>query len=83
MQHVSLILIAHFNGFIDAGGLKKVFVVKGDGTADLRVVVVGRTVGGETVIKDGVQPGEKVVTNGQLRLVPGAKVSVQADRKTL
>jgi hypothetical protein len=29
------------------------------------------------VIKDGVRPGEKVVTNGQLRLAPGVKVIVQ------
>lgn len=52
----------------------QVFVVKGDGTADLRTVTTGRTVGQETIIKDGIQPGERVVTNGQLRLSPGAKV---------
>jgi membrane fusion protein, multidrug efflux system len=62
---------------------EQVFVVKDDGSVDLRPVAIGRTVEGETVIKTGVQPGEKVVTNGQLRLVPGAKVSVQTDRKTL
>ena len=60
---------------------QQVFVVKEDGTADLRGVSVGRTVGQEIVIKDGVKPGEKVVTNGQLRLAPGAKVSVQPDAK--
>ena len=53
---------------------QQVFVVKEDGSADLRSVVVGRTVGQEIVIQDGVKPGEKVVTNGQLRLVPGSKV---------
>ncbi len=52
----------------------QVFVVKEDGSADLRTVAVGRTVGQESIIKRGVEPGEKVVTNGQLRLVPGAKV---------
>ena len=56
----------------------QIFVVKEDGSADLRVVSTGRTVGQEVVIKDGVKPGEKVVTNGQLRVVPGAKVMVQA-----
>ena len=55
----------------------QVFVVKADGTAELRSVVVGRTVGPESVIRTGVEPGEKVVTNGQLRLVPGAKVIAQ------
>ena len=59
----------------------QIFVVKEDGTVDLRGVKVGRTVGQEMVIKDGVKPGEKVVTNGQLRLVPGAKVSVSDERK--
>lgn len=52
----------------------QIFVVKGDGTADLRTVTTGRTVGQETIVKDGVQPGERIVTNGQLRLSPGAKV---------
>ncbi|MEO7319237.1 MAG: efflux RND transporter periplasmic adaptor subunit [Chthoniobacteraceae bacterium] len=61
---------------------QQVFVVKEDGTADLRAVTVGRMVGQEVVIKDGVKPGEKVVTNGQLRLVPGTKVSAQPEAKT-
>ena len=52
----------------------QVFVVKEDTSAELRSVTVGRTVGQEIVIRTGVEPGEKVVTNGQLRLVPGAKV---------
>ena len=52
----------------------QIFVVKEDGSAELRKVTVGRSVGQESVIQDGVSPGEKVVTNGQLRLVPGAKV---------
>ena len=52
----------------------QVFVVKEDGSADLRSVTVGRTVGQESIIRKGVEPGEKVVTNGQLRLVPGSKV---------
>ena len=52
----------------------QVFVVKEDGSAELRAVTVGRTVGQESIIEKGVEPGEKVVTNGQLRLVPGTKV---------
>ena len=56
---------------------QQVFVVKADGSAELRPVVVARTVGQEAIIQSGVEPGEKVVTNGQSRLVPGSKVTVQ------
>ncbi|MCI0415088.1 efflux RND transporter periplasmic adaptor subunit [bacterium] len=51
-----------------------VYVVKGDMTAEVRPVTVGATVAQETIIEQGVQPGETVVTDGQLRLLPGAKV---------
>lgn len=54
-----------------------VFVVKPDLTAESRPVRVGRVVGGETVISEGLQPGERVVTDGQLGLVSGAKVQVK------
>ncbi len=57
----------------------QIFVVKADGSAELRAVTVGRNVGQESIVKKGVEPGEKVVTNGQLRLVPGAKVIAQPD----
>ncbi len=56
-----------------------VFVIGPQLTVDSRLVVVGATIGGETVIEKGLQPGEKVVTDGQLRLFPGAKVEVKAD----
>jgi len=55
-----------------------VFVVKSDQTADLRTVAVARTVGAESVIHDGLTPGETVVTDGQLRLIPGSRISVKA-----
>jgi multidrug efflux system membrane fusion protein len=54
-----------------------VFVVKSDNTVDSRQVVIGRMVGGETVIEKGLQPGEIVVTDGQLRLVPGSKIKAK------
>jgi multidrug efflux system membrane fusion protein len=56
---------------------KYLFVVKADFTADLRPVVVGETVEGETVIQKGVAPGETVVTDGQLLLAPGSKVEIK------
>jgi membrane fusion protein, multidrug efflux system len=54
-----------------------VFVIKDDATIDMRPVTVDRTIGGEAVIAKGVAAGEKVVTQGQLRLEPGTKVEVK------
>ena len=51
-----------------------VFIVKPDSTVELRPLAPERTVDGETVIAKGLSPGETVVTEGQLRLVPGTKV---------
>ncbi len=55
-----------------------VFVVKPDRTVDMRSVVVSRTVGGDSVISQGLVPGEDVVTDGQLRLSPGARVEIKS-----
>ena len=51
-----------------------VFVVKADSTLDLRPVKPGQAHGDETVITEGVTPGELVVISGQLQLSPGVKV---------
>jgi multidrug efflux system membrane fusion protein len=59
-----------------------VFIVKPDDTVESRPVVVGRTLDGETVIEKGVQPNERVVTDGQLRLYPGAKVEITTPGST-
>jgi multidrug efflux system membrane fusion protein len=56
-----------------------VFVVKPDQTVDMRSVRVDRTSVAETVIAEGVQPGDTVVTDGHLRLVPGSRISVKGD----
>jgi multidrug efflux system membrane fusion protein len=55
-----------------------VFIVKGDQTVELRTLTVARGAGDETVIKTGLKPGEIVVTDGHLRLVPGSKISVKS-----
>ncbi|HTH49324.1 MAG TPA: efflux RND transporter periplasmic adaptor subunit [Candidatus Limnocylindria bacterium] len=55
-----------------------VYVVKDDQTVEVRPVVVGIIHGDDTVITTGLKPGETVVLDGQLRLIPGAKVSVKA-----
>ena len=49
-----------------------IFVVKTDSTVEKRPVTLGPTRGGDTVIQSGINPGETVVTDGQLRLVPGS-----------
>jgi len=54
-----------------------VFVVKPDLTVESRQVVAGRTVNGETVVQKGLQADERVVTDGHLRLYPGAKVEIK------
>ncbi len=52
-----------------------VYVVKPDLTAELRPVEIGPEAGEETVILKGLAVGESIVTDGQLRLFPGAKVA--------
>jgi multidrug efflux system membrane fusion protein len=54
-----------------------VFVVGKDQTVVLRPVVVERAGASETVIASGLSPGETVVTDGHLRLVPGSHISVK------
>ena len=55
-----------------------IYVVKADQTVEMRPVEVARTAGQETVLKQGVKPGETIVIDGQLRLVPGSRISVKA-----
>jgi multidrug efflux system membrane fusion protein len=57
-----------------------VFVVKPDLTVESRVVKPGRRLANELVIQEGLKPGERVVTDGQLRLVPGARVEIRAPK---
>jgi len=53
-----------------------VFVVKADGHAEQRTVTVARTLNGEAMIAKGLTTDETVVTDGQSRVVDGAKVNV-------
>jgi len=54
-----------------------VFVIKTDNTVEMRPVVVNRTSGGQSIIDSGLKPGEQVVTDGQLRLVPGSRIEIK------
>jgi multidrug efflux system membrane fusion protein len=55
-----------------------VYVVKSDSTVENRTINVVRTFGQESIIEKGLQPGERVVTDGQLRLQPGARVEIKS-----
>ena len=54
------------------------FVVKADQTVELRPVTVGRATGTQAVIADGLKPGETVVSDGQIRLVPGSRITLKS-----
>ena len=62
----------------DGGGRSQIYVVKADGTAELRAVRTGRVVGNKWIIEEGLAPGERVVVEGFQKLRPGAVVSPQA-----
>jgi multidrug efflux system membrane fusion protein len=55
-----------------------VYVVKVDKTAEMRPVTVDRTRGDISIIRSGLQPGETIVTDGQLRLTPGSAITVKS-----
>jgi multidrug efflux system membrane fusion protein len=54
-----------------------VYVVKQDRSVEARPVVASSRVGEDMVISQGLQPGEIVVTEGQLRLQPGSRVQMR------
>jgi multidrug efflux system membrane fusion protein len=54
------------------------YVVRSDMTVESRPVALGRTLDGDAIVDKGLQPGETVVTDGHLRLVPGARVQVKS-----
>lgn len=55
-----------------------VYIVNPDMTAQPQPVKVARTMGDTAVIASGLQPGQRVVTDGQLRIIPGAKVDIKS-----
>jgi multidrug efflux system membrane fusion protein len=55
-----------------------VYVVNQDSTAELRPVKLGQRQGDLVVIEQGLKPGERVVLNGQLGVMPGGKVRVDS-----
>ena len=55
-----------------------VYVLKPDQTVELRKVKVARTAGDNSLLASGVKANETVVTDGQLRLLPGMKAEPRA-----
>jgi multidrug efflux system membrane fusion protein len=55
-----------------------VYVLKPDQTVELRTVKVARTAGDSTLLASGIKSGETVITDGQLRLLPGMKAEARA-----
>jgi len=55
-----------------------VFVLKPEGTVELRNITVERETAENTIVRDGLTEGEIVVTDGQLRLANGARVIVKS-----
>ncbi|HUK35314.1 MAG TPA: efflux RND transporter periplasmic adaptor subunit [Vicinamibacterales bacterium] len=53
-----------------------VFVVKSDSTVDQQPITTGQRIGDDVVVEKGLQAGQVVVTEGQLRLEAGTKVQV-------
>jgi multidrug efflux system membrane fusion protein len=57
-----------------------VFVVKPDFTVESRPVTVARSFDDLAVVAQGVMPGEKVVTDGQLNLITGIHVEMKGEQ---
>lgn len=58
-----------------------VYVVKQDSTAEQRQVTLGQRQGDLIVVEKGVEPGERVVINGQIGVTPGGKVRVEEPKE--
>ena len=61
---------------------KFVLVLKDDNTVAYRPITIGRLVDGLRTVESGLEPGERVVVNGQMRVRPGMKVVAQTTAMT-
>jgi len=52
------------------------YVIKPDKTAEMRPIKIAQTENNQTVVEDGLKPGEDVVVDGQYKLQPGAHVEL-------
>ena len=68
------------SGSADRTGWPVCFRCEGDHTVESRPIVTGARVEEEMVVSRGLEAGETVVTEGQLRLAPGTRVQVRDGR---
>lgn len=61
----------------DLQGIKQIAVVNTDDTVDVRTIKVGREVGGEVEVTEGLSEGDRIVPEAQARLKTGTKVTVR------
>jgi multidrug efflux system membrane fusion protein len=54
-----------------------IYVVRPNNSVEMRQVISGQSIRGESIIVTGIRAGERVVTDGQLQLTPGAEVSIK------
>ncbi|NGX38204.1 MAG: Multidrug resistance protein MdtA [Chlamydiae bacterium] len=57
---------------------KYVFILKSNQTVELRYIETGEAIGSMTLIEKGIEPGETVVTQGQINLTNGIQVKVKS-----
>jgi membrane fusion protein, multidrug efflux system len=60
-----------------------VFVIQPDSSAATKAITVNRTAGDYAIVSGDVQPGDRVVVDGQLRLRQGSKVQIKAAADTV
>jgi len=60
---------------VELQGRQFVWVLNANNTTSMRAVAAGARVGGDWVIKEGLQPGERIVVDGILKVREGAPVS--------
>ncbi len=58
----------------DTRGVPMVWVVADDGSVEHRAIRTGQTVGNTWLVNDGLEPGERVVTEGLQKMAPGITV---------
>lgn len=75
-DNVSIVIPDSALGKQQGSGDKIVYLLKEDGTVDIKVVAPGRHFDGKYEILSGINEGDKVVTNGQTSLRSGDKVEV-------
>jgi membrane fusion protein (multidrug efflux system) len=56
-------------------GMQTVLVVGADDMVALRTIQPGQTVGDQLIVRDGLQPGERVIVDGIQKARPGSKVN--------